>query len=182
MNEIKDTIDSVKDSINKRIEEKLPESTMRDVQQKLRKKTDLNRKVEDLTGRVSKMEKSMSKILANQENQTQLLHQLVATQTSTLVQIDDNKKGEKNVHMQISKVLIPSITLPKPPISKGKEKLDSIDLIKLVATELQVKEKSKQIDQKIAQVFGPIVSKGNSIELDPNTQETGKPPTSTQKE
>lgn len=75
------------------------------------------------------MEKSMSKILANQETQTQLFHQLVATQTSTLVQIDDNKKGEKDVHMQISKVLMSFITLPKPPISKGKENLDSIDLI-----------------------------------------------------
>lgn len=59
MDEFKDTIDSVKDSINKRIEEKLPESTMRDVQQKLRKETDLNRKVEDLTGRVSPKWKSL---------------------------------------------------------------------------------------------------------------------------
>ena len=51
---------------------------MTEITQKLRKKADLNRKVEAMDSRLSNMEKSVAKILTNQEAQTSLLQQLVA--------------------------------------------------------------------------------------------------------
>ena len=79
--------------------------------------------------------------------------------------LDDNKKGENiregegepSTTVQISQVLVPAIT-PSPPI-QIKGKLDGIDLIQIAASELQVKEQRRKIDEKVQQIFGSIASK-----------------------
>ena len=58
----------------------MPGTTMTEIAHKLRKETDLNRKFEAMDSRLSDVEKSMAKILTNQETQTALLQQLVAAQ------------------------------------------------------------------------------------------------------
>ena len=74
---------------------RLPTTTMTEIAHKLRKEADLNRKVEAMDSRLSAVEKSMAKILDNQEAQTAFLQQLVAAQLP-LTQLDDNKKGRKD--------------------------------------------------------------------------------------
>ena len=55
------------------------------------------------------------------------------------------------MNVQVTKVLVHSITLPIPQIQG---KLDSIDLINLAAAELKLKEQRKMIDDKMHKVFG----------------------------
>ena len=81
----------------------------------------------------------------------------MAAQTSTSTLLDDNKKGEKEstiqvsqaeptsegehvVNVQISQVIIPEITLPKPQV------LDNIDLIQIAAAKLNSKTNPKMFD------------------------------------
>ncbi|KAL8120650.1 hypothetical protein AgCh_017721 [Apium graveolens] len=107
-------------------------------------------------------------MLVNQVHQTLLLQKLVVAQTPTPALPDDNKKGkkdaivqviegEKDVHIQVSKVIIPAITFLKLPV------LDIIDLINIAAAELKLKEQMKKIDEKIEKVFGPIENQEKSV-------------------
>ena len=77
---------------------------MTEIAQKLRKEADLNRKVEvmDSRSRMTNVEKSVAKILANQEAQTSLLQQLVAAQLPSSTQLDANKNGEKDSIIPVS--------------------------------------------------------------------------------
>lgn len=113
MDGLKISIDEVKKDIYTRLDDKLPETTMREIQLKLKKERDVARIVEALSTRMSNVENSVSKILQNQDTRAQLLQQLVAAQTSTLIlQLDDNKTGEKDVHVHVSKLIVLSITMP----------------------------------------------------------------------
>ena len=88
--------------------------------------------------------------------------------------LDDNKKGEKSesMNIQISKVLVPAITLPLSP-TKGN--LDVIDLINLAASELKIKEQRKKLDERISKVFRSTSPNSTSvnhiIKLKPLTKE-----------
>ena len=77
---IKQEISEVKQDVIERMDARLPATTMTEIAHKLRKEADLNRKVEAMDSRLSAVEKSMAKILNNQETQTALLQQLVAAQ------------------------------------------------------------------------------------------------------
>ncbi|KAL8107959.1 hypothetical protein AgCh_024387 [Apium graveolens] len=123
-----------------KLDEKLSATTMREIQQKLRKESDLARKVEALGTKMSNIEDSVAKILQGQEIQIQLLQQPVVAQTSTpTLQLDDNNKGEND------------------------GELDNIDLINLIAAELELKEKKKRIDERIAQVFGSTAKPSETV-------------------
>ena len=66
----------------------------------------------------------------------------------------------KPVNVQISKVLVPAITLSSSP-TKGK--LDSIDLINMAATELKLKEQRQRLNERINKVFGSTSTKSKSV-------------------
>ena len=95
------------------------------------------------------------------------MRQLVQAQGLTPL-LDDNKKGEKKqgqgessqLNIQVTKVLVPSITLP---VSQIKDKLDSIDLINLEAAELKLKEQRKKMEENMYQVFGPTSTTSTSV-------------------
>ena len=87
------------------------------------------------------MEASLTAIHLHQAQQTQLLQQLVVAQSSSSTLLDDNKKGEKGpsegekqLNIQISKVIVPTITFIKPPVT------DSIDLINEAAANIRAAE------------------------------------------
>ncbi|KAL8120202.1 hypothetical protein AgCh_017375 [Apium graveolens] len=113
----------------------------------------------------------------------ELLQKLVAVQTSTSTRLVDNKKGEKDsiipvsqgeqisegenvINVQISQVIVPEITFPKPPV------LDSFDLIQIAASKLdsqsnfkkldvaavekELDDKWRKIDEELTRKFGPI--------------------------
>ena len=80
------------------------------------------------------------------------------------------------MNIQMTKVLVPSITLPVPQIQG---KLDSIDLINLAAAELKLKEQRKMIDDKMYKVFGFASTTSTSVKhvtkLEPITVEKLQP-------
>ncbi|XP_074373866.1 uncharacterized protein LOC141714233 [Apium graveolens] len=128
-----------------------------DAPQKFRKDFDLGRKIETLDSRLTEVENSITKVLINQVNQKHFLQKLAASQTSNSALLDDNKKGEKDVHFQVSKVIVLAIAFKKPSM------LDSIDLINIEAAELKLKEQKKNIDERIEKVFSPIASQDKSV-------------------
>ena len=89
------------------------------------------------------MEASLIAIHLHQAQQTDLLQKLVAAQTSSSTQLDDNEKGEKGpsegerLQIQISKVIVPSITISKPSVT------DSINLINAAAANIRAADKEK---------------------------------------
>ncbi|KAL8148652.1 hypothetical protein AgCh_005859 [Apium graveolens] len=152
---IKHEIGEIKKDFVARLDARLPGTTMTEIAQKLRKEADLNRKVEAMNTRLTNMEKSMAKILENQETQKSLLQQLVAAQTSTSTQLDANKKGEKDSIVPVSqgeskyegeKVL-------NIQFSKSNDKWKKLDV---AAAELELNEKWKKLDENIKKKFSPI--------------------------
>ncbi|KAL8135217.1 hypothetical protein AgCh_010038 [Apium graveolens] len=126
-----------------RLDARLPGAIMTEIARKLRKEADLNRKVEAMVSRLTTVEKSVAKILANQEAQNALLQQLVDAQLPTSHQLDANKKGEKDslipgsqgdssskgeklLNIQVSKVIVPTIAFTKPPSMNSIEQLQAI--------------------------------------------------------
>ena len=94
-----------------------------------------------------------------------MLQKLVAAQTSSSTQLDDNKKGEKEISksegeqkvltIQASKAIVLTIAFTKPPAK------DSIDLINEAAATLRAAEKKQfspinweKIDEDIQKKFG----------------------------
>ncbi|KAL8112240.1 hypothetical protein AgCh_019802 [Apium graveolens] len=151
--EIKQEVSEVKQDFIARLDARLPGTTMTEIAQKLRKEADLNRKVEAVDSKLSDVEKSMAKILTNQETQTALLQQLVAAQLPSTLQLDADKKGEKGtssdgekqLNIQISKVILPIIAFTKPPA------MDNIDIINLAAAKLETNDKLLKIDVAVAE-------------------------------
>ncbi|KAL8154567.1 hypothetical protein AgCh_000077 [Apium graveolens] len=160
VNTIKGDIEEMKKAILDKMDYKLPEATMLDIKRQLRKNSDLATKIDALDTRMSSMETSLTAFHLHQAQQTDLLQKLVAAQTSSSTQLDDNKKGEKGpsegerLQIQTSKVIMPSITISKPPVT------DSIDLINAVAANIRAADKEKlslvnweKIDEKIQKKF-----------------------------
>ncbi|KAL8114529.1 hypothetical protein AgCh_021408 [Apium graveolens] len=100
----------------------MPYGTMHDLLLRLRRESDAEKKLAKLEDRVQVIENSVATILQNQQSQTSLLMQLAKAQGFT-PQLDDNKKGEKGpsegekLQIQINKVIVPSITVSKPPVA-----------------------------------------------------------------
>ncbi|KAL8145899.1 hypothetical protein AgCh_003872 [Apium graveolens] len=146
----------------------IPYGTMQDLLGRLRKESDVDKRLARLENRVQIIEDSMVTILQNQQTQTNLLMQLANAQGLTPT-LDDNKKGENkgkgegepSTTVQISQVLVSVIITS--PIIQIKGKLDGIDLIQIAAAELQVKEQRKKIDEKMQQIFGSTTSQSQSV-------------------
>ena len=85
----------MKRAISDKMDSKLSEATILNIKRQLRKNSDLATKIESLDTRVSAMEASLTAIHLHQAQQTDLLQKLVAAQTPSTTQLDDNKKGEK---------------------------------------------------------------------------------------
>ncbi|KAK1372213.1 hypothetical protein POM88_028406 [Heracleum sosnowskyi] len=114
-----------------------------------------------LSSRVDKVEATLSQMQKEQKKQTQLLAQLVVAQGLPIISLDDNKKGEKSkeLDIHITKVMVPTISLPKEPLAmgeSGKDKMDGIDLIQQASMRLQLAEQIKDqwssIDSRIKKI------------------------------
>jgi len=153
----------MKKAISDKMDSKLPEATMLDIKRQLRKNSNLATKIDVLDTRMSAMEASLTAIHLHQAQQTDLLQKPVAAQTPSSNQLDDNKKGEKGpsegekLQIQISKVIVPSITISKPPVT------DSIDLINAAAANIRAVEMNQlkpinweKIDDNIQRKFGLV--------------------------
>ncbi|KAL8089554.1 hypothetical protein AgCh_039139 [Apium graveolens] len=160
VNIIKGDIDEMKKAISDKMDSKLPEAIMLDIKRQLRKNFILATKIDALDTRMSSMEASLTAIHLHQAQHTDLLQKLVAAQTSSSTQLDDIKKREKGpsegerLQIQISKVIVPSITISKPPVT------NSIDLINAAAANFRAAEKKKlsplkweKIDEDILRKF-----------------------------
>ncbi|KAL8115019.1 hypothetical protein AgCh_021735 [Apium graveolens] len=130
---IKTEINQNKKDVSERLDAKFLDTTVLDINRQLRKNSNLATKVDSLDTRLKAVEASLTAFHLHQAQQTQLLQKLVAVQTSTSTLLDDNKNGEKDsiipvsqggqtsegehvINVQISQVIVPEITLPKPPV------------------------------------------------------------------
>ena len=92
MDTLRVDIKDLKEYTNDKLDEKLPIGTMKELLVKLRRESDMEKKVNSLEARMKIVEDSMVTIIQNQQTQTDLLRQLVQAQGSTPL-LDDNKKG-----------------------------------------------------------------------------------------
>lgn len=149
LEEVKDTVDSVKKSVLENLDAKVGPFTMKDIQQRPRKepKNDDNLKV--LFDRVGKIEERLTALNEHSTQQTDLLEKLVAAlkKPSNPKQLDDDKKGEKESEMnvQVTKVLVPTITISKPPTPPTV----GIDLIHKAAAKLRAQAQQQQHQQEL---------------------------------
>lgn len=90
-------VTTTKESIIKRVEEKLPEDTVRDIQKNMRKEASMENIVDLLSLRANNLDKKLHKILDQQETQTALLQKLVDAQdsSSTPGQLDATKRRRR---------------------------------------------------------------------------------------
>ncbi|KAK1397669.1 hypothetical protein POM88_007532 [Heracleum sosnowskyi] len=141
-----------------------------------------------LTDRVDKVEATLSHMQQAQEKQTQLLTQLVAAQGLSLITLDDNKKGEKSkeLNIQVTKVMVPAISLPQKPLAMGesiKDKLDGIDLIQRASLRIQlaeqIKEKWSNIDARVKKIAETARTKHPSTDQATSTATDDPIPSST---
>ncbi|KAK1360431.1 hypothetical protein POM88_044905 [Heracleum sosnowskyi] len=112
------------------------------------KEPEVSSSLKTLSSRVDKVEATLSHMQKEQEKQTQLLTQLLAAQGIPIISLDDNKKGEKTkeLDIQITKVLVPAISLPEEPLAMGefgKKKKDGIDLIQEASMRMKLAEQIK---------------------------------------
>jgi len=167
VDELKRDIADLKTYNSEKLDSVMPYGTMQDLLLRLRRESDSEKKLAKLEDRVQVIENSVDILLQNQQSQTNLLMQLAKAQGLT-PQLDDNKKGEREsskgekgptegekLQAQISKVIVPSITVFKPTVADG------IDLINAAAAaNLKVAEKGKlslinwnKIDEEIQKKF-----------------------------
>ncbi|KAK1387174.1 hypothetical protein POM88_015352 [Heracleum sosnowskyi] len=181
--EIKDSISNLKDANDRRLDEKLHLLTVSKMNRFFSKEPEVATSLKTLSSRVDKVEATLSQMQKEQEKQTLLLAQLVAAQGLPVISLDDNKKGEKSkeLDIQITKVMVPAISLPKEPLAmgeSGKAKLDSIDLIQQASMKLQLAEQIKdhwsRIDERIkkladsAKTSDPSTNQASSTEPSTN--------------
>ncbi|KAK1401887.1 hypothetical protein POM88_001492 [Heracleum sosnowskyi] len=177
--EIKDLISNLKDANDRRLDEKLPLLTVSKMNRFFTKEPEVATSLKTLSSRVDKVEATLSQMQKEQEKQTQLLAQLVAAQGLPVISLDDNKKGEKSkeLDIQITKVMVPAISLPKEPLAmgeSGKAKLDSIDLIQQASMKLQLAEQIKdhwsRIDERVKKLAGTAKSSNPSTDQASSTE------------
>ncbi|KAK1401561.1 hypothetical protein POM88_001166 [Heracleum sosnowskyi] len=174
--DIKDSVENLKAATERRLDEKLPLLTVSKMNRFLSKEPEVSSSLKTLSSRVDKVEATLSQIQKEQEKQTQLLTQLLAAQGLPIISLDDNKKGEKSkeLDIQITKVLVPAISLPEEPLAmgeSGKNKLDGIDLIQQASMRLhlakQIKDQWSSIDARVKKIAG--TSKTNQPSTDQAT-------------
>ncbi|KAK1385076.1 hypothetical protein POM88_022811 [Heracleum sosnowskyi] len=143
--DIKDSVENLKDATERRLDENLPLLTVSKMNRFFYKEPEVSSSLTTLSSRVDKVEATLSQMQKEQEKQTHLLTQLLAAQGLPIISLDDNKKGEKSkeLDIQITKVLVPAISLPEEPLAmgeSGKNKLDGIDLIQQASMRLQLEK------------------------------------------
>ncbi|KAK1385868.1 hypothetical protein POM88_023603 [Heracleum sosnowskyi] len=146
--EIKDSISNLRAATDRRLDEKLPLHTVSKMSRFFTKEPEVSSSLKTLSSRVDKVEATLSHMQKEQEKQTQLLTQLLAAQGIPIISLDANKKGEKpkELDIQITKVLVPAISLPEEPLAMGefaKKKKDSIDLIQEASMRMKLVEQIK---------------------------------------
>ncbi|KAL1805271.1 hypothetical protein ACET3Z_028339 [Daucus carota] len=146
LEEVKDKVDTIKSDVLKNLGAEVGDFTMKDFQQRLRKEPKTEDKLKDLSDRVGKIELQMTALNEHNSHQSALLEKLVAAlqKPSNPAQLDDDKKGEKTseVHIQVTKVLVPSITISKastPPTTR-------IDLINEKAEVLRAQAQHQSME------------------------------------
>ncbi|KAK1381170.1 hypothetical protein POM88_027914 [Heracleum sosnowskyi] len=161
--EIKDSISNLKDATDRRLDEKLPLLTVSKMNRFFSKEPEVATSLKTLSSRVDKVEATLSQMQKEQEKQTQLLAQLVAAQGLPVISFDDNKKGEKTkeLDIQITKVMVPAISLPQEPLAmreSAKKKMDGIDLIQEASMRLRLSEQIKDhwsnIEARVKKIAG----------------------------
>ncbi|KAK1379096.1 hypothetical protein POM88_025840 [Heracleum sosnowskyi] len=186
--EIKDSIENLKDSTARRLDEKLPLLTVARMTTFFNKDNEVTTTLKTLTSRVDKVEATLAHMQQAQEKQTQLLTQLVAAQGLPLISLDDNKKGEKSheLNIQVTKVMVPAISLPKEPLAMGeytKEKLDGVDQIQQASMRLQlaaqIKEQWSSIDARVKKIAETARNKHPSTDQATSTSTDAPIPSST---
>ncbi|KAK1383848.1 hypothetical protein POM88_021583 [Heracleum sosnowskyi] len=161
--EIKDSISNLRDATDRRLDEKLPLHTVSKMSRFFTKEPEVSSSLKTLSSRVDKVEATLSHMQKEQEKQTSLLTQLLAAQGIPIISLDDNKKGEKTkeLEIQITKVLVPAISLPEEPLTMGefgKKKKDGIDLIQEASMRMrlaeQIKDHWSNIEARVKKIVG----------------------------
>ncbi|KAK1374163.1 hypothetical protein POM88_030356 [Heracleum sosnowskyi] len=161
--EIKDSISNLRDATDRRLDEKLPLHTVSKMSRFFTKEPEVSSSLKTLSSRVDKVEATLSHMQKEQEKQTSLLTQLLAAQGIPIISLDDNKKGEKTkeLEIQITKVLVPAISLPEEPLAMGefgKQKKDGIDLIQEASMRMrlaeQIKDHWSNIEARVKKIAG----------------------------
>ncbi|KAK1395309.1 hypothetical protein POM88_014365 [Heracleum sosnowskyi] len=171
--EIKDSISNLRDANDRRLDEKLPLLTVSRMNRFFSKEPEVDSSLKTLSSRVDKVEATLSQMQKEQEKQTQLLAQLVAAQGLPAISFDDNKKGEKSkeLDIQITKVMVPAISLPKEPLAMGelgKQQKDGIDLIQEASMRMRLAEQIKEHWSNIEAKFKKITEDKDS---NPSTEQ-----------
>ncbi|KAK1372514.1 hypothetical protein POM88_028707 [Heracleum sosnowskyi] len=167
--EIKDSISNLRDATDRRLDEKLPLLTVSKMNRFFSKEPEVSSSLKTLSSRVDKVEATLSHMQKEQEKQTQLLTQLLAAQGLPIILLDDNKKGEKSkelenskeLDIQITKVLVPAISLRNEPLAMGElgqKKKDGIDLIQEASMRMrlaeQIKDHWSNIEARVKKIAG----------------------------
>ncbi|KAK1388301.1 hypothetical protein POM88_016479 [Heracleum sosnowskyi] len=161
--EIKDSISNHRDATDRRLDEMLPLHTVSKMSRFFTKEPEVSSSLKTLSSRVDKVEATLSHMQKEQEKQTSLLTQLLAAQGIPIISLDDNKKGEKTkeLEIQITKVLVPAISLPEEPLAMGefgKKKKDGIDLIQEASMRMrlaeQIKDHWSNIEARVKKIVG----------------------------
>ncbi|KAK1373001.1 hypothetical protein POM88_029194 [Heracleum sosnowskyi] len=177
--EIKDSISNFRDANYRMMDEKLPLLTMSKMNRFFSKEPEVATSLKTLSSRVDKVEATLSQMQKEQEKQTQLLAQLVAAQGLPVVSLDDNKKGEKSQELtiQITKVLVPTITLPQEPLAMGefgKKNKDGIDLIQEASMRIQLAAQIKDHWSNIEARFKKITESSKTDQPSTNAMVTAQ--------
>lgn len=165
MGEIHNLRVDTKDDLNAR----LPFATMEKIHQRIRKE-DLNAAdILKLNYKVDSLDKKVDKMAEKLDLQTALLQQILAASTHTPVQIDDNKKGEKNVKATTStEAMLSTSTTPILQffVSEG-EQLKSMDTIaerlEFVSTSAQ-NTATTSISTVIRQILVPEIKLSSEVQ------------------
>ena len=98
---LRDELDDTRSKQEAAMDVRLPPMTQRQILERLRKESTIERSVKDLTSRMEAVERNLGLVLQNQITQAELLNQLLATHSgSSSLPVDDNKKGEKEKESQ----------------------------------------------------------------------------------
>ncbi|KAK1383707.1 hypothetical protein POM88_021442 [Heracleum sosnowskyi] len=178
--EIKDSISNLRDATDRRLDEKLHLHTVSKMSRFFTKEPEVSSSLKTLSSRVDKVEATLSQMQKEQEKQTQLLTQLLAAQGLPIISLDDNKKGEKTketkeLEIQITKVLVPAISLPEEPLAMGefgKKQKDGIDLIKEASMRMKLAEQIKDHWSNIEARFKKITESSKTDQPSTNAMVT----------
>jgi hypothetical protein len=180
--EIKGAISNLKDVNDRRLDEKLPILLLSKMNRFFTKEPEVSSSLKTLSSRVDKVEATLSAMQREQEKQTRLLTQLLAAQGLPIISFDDNKKGEKEQerNVQVTKVMVPAISLPEEPLAMGelgKKKKDGVDLIQEASRQLRLAEQIKDHWSNIEATYNKIAGSTKNSGPSTNQASTEQPST-----